>query len=132
MCSDRESVVASFDALQVAVSQLQDLSFDALTTPERMALLERCETVRRQLPSIEHALINQIAEQSSEEELGGKLPAALANRLRITRAEASRRVAEAAELGQRRALTGQPLAPQLSATAAAQRDGRLGERQVRV
>ncbi|KZS81404.1 hypothetical protein LAUMK4_02955 [Mycobacterium persicum] len=132
MGSNRESVVASFDALQAAVSRLQDLSFDALATPERMALLERCETVRRQLPSIEHALINQIAEQSSEEELGGRLRSALASRLRITRAEASRRVGEATELGERRALTGEPLAPQLSATAAAQRAGHLGEAHVRV
>ncbi len=132
MCSGQESVVASFDALQLAVSRLQELSFDALTTPERMALLERCEIVRRQLPSIEHALINQIAEQSSEEQLGGRLPSALASRLRITRAEASRRVGEAAELGERRAMTGEPVAPQLSATAAAQRAGHLGEAHVRV
>jgi hypothetical protein len=36
--------------------------------------------------------------------LGGKLAAALADRLRITRAEASRRIGEAAELGDRKAV----------------------------
>ncbi len=115
--------MAVLDRLDADVDELIEMSFEALTTPERMRVLERVERVARRLPVVQHALINQITEQSSEEELGGKLPAALANRLRITRAEASRRVAEAAELGQRRALTGQPLAPQLSATAAAQRDG---------
>ncbi|ARG76940.1 hypothetical protein B1T51_23530, partial [Mycobacterium kansasii] len=130
--SSREEVVAAFDALQATLSRLQELSFDALTTPERLALLERCETARRQLPSIEHALVNQLAEQASEEELGGRLPAALANRLRITRGEAGRRVGEAADLGPRRALTGEPLPAQLTATAAAQLEGRIGEAQVRV
>ncbi|ORB55549.1 HNH endonuclease signature motif containing protein [Mycobacterium persicum] len=130
--TSREDVISAFDALKATMARLLELSFDALTTPERLVLLEHCETTRRQLPSIEHSLINQIAEQSTEEELGGRLPAALASRLRITRAEAGRRVGEAAELGQRLALTGEPLAPQLSATAAAQRDGHIGEAHVRV
>ena len=56
----------------------------------------------------------------------------LADRLRITRGEARRRVAEAADLGQRRALTGEVLAPLLTATAAAQRAGRIGADHVRV
>ncbi|ETW23836.1 HNH endonuclease signature motif containing protein [Mycobacterium gastri] len=132
MCSDRESVVAVLDRLDADVDELIEMSFEALTTPECVRVLERVERVARRLPVVQHALINQIAEQSSEEELGGKLPAALASRLRISRAEASRRVGEAAELGGRRALTGEPLAPQLTATAAAQRDGHIGERHVRV
>ncbi|ARG74188.1 hypothetical protein B1T51_06390, partial [Mycobacterium kansasii] len=132
MRSDRESVVAVLDRLDADVDALIETSFDALTTPERLRVLERLERVARRLPVAEHALINQIVEQASEEELGGRPPSALATRLRITRAEASRRVAEAAELGERRALTGEPLAPQLGATAAAQRGGHIGEGQVRV
>ena len=58
--------------------------------------------------------------------MGGKLAAALANRLRITRAEASRRIHEAADLGERTALNGEPLAPLLPATAQAQRNGEIG------
>jgi hypothetical protein len=64
--------------------------------------------------------------------LGGKLPSALADRLRITRAEASRRIHQAAELGDRKAITGEPLPPLLTATAAAQRDGRIGSAHVAV
>src|SRR6202035_3757287 len=83
-------------------------------------------------PAIEHALINQLAEQADPTELGGTLAAALANRLRISRAEASRRIHEAADLGERRALTGEPLEPVLPATAAAQRNGDLGAGHVAV
>ncbi len=52
--------------------------------------------------------------------------------LRITRAEASRRIHEAADLGERRALNGEPLPPLLSATAEAQRNGDLGAGHVAV
>ena len=68
-----------FDALEAELKRALDLSFDALTTPERLALLQRRERLRRCLPSIEHPLINQIGEQADEMELGGRLPLALAN-----------------------------------------------------
>jgi len=121
-----------FDALDADLDRALGLSFDALTTPERLAMLERCEKLRRRLPVVEHPLINQIAEQANETELGGKLASALANRLRISRGEASRRVHEAADLGERCALTGEPLPPPLPATAAAQRAGHLGAGHVAV
>jgi Domain of unknown function (DUF222) len=129
---DRDEIVSDFDALDAVMSRLMGRSFEALTTLERLALLERCETVRRGLPAIEHGLINQIAEQADATELGGKLPAALADRLPITRGEAARRVAEAADLGQRRAVTGEPLPPLLTATAQTQRAGRIGTAHARV
>lgn len=132
MCSTREEITEAFASLATALSRVLGLTFDALTTPERLALLEHCETARRQLPSVEHTLINQIGEQSTEEELGGKLGLTLADRLRITRSEAKRRVAEAADLGQRRALTGEPLPPLLTATAKAQRHGLIGDGHVEV
>jgi Domain of unknown function (DUF222) len=133
MCSScRDEVVEVFDALDADLDRALGLSFDALTTPERLAMLERCEKLRRRLPVVEHPLINQIAEQANETELGGKLASALANRLRISRGEASRRVHDAADLGERRALTGEPLPPPLPATAAAQRAGHLGAGHVAV
>lgn len=130
--STREAVVTPFDALRTAVSGVPALSCDALTTPERLMLLQRLEDETRRLPVVRHALINQIAEQSGETELGGKLDEALANRLRITRKEARRRIAEAEDLGERRALSGEPLPPQLKATARAQRQGLLGDEHVQV
>ncbi|GAA4298631.1 HNH endonuclease signature motif containing protein [Mycobacterium paraffinicum] len=124
--TDREAIQDDVDALRAVVSRFQGHSYEALTNPERLHLLEvlECETRRLQVPS--HQLINQVGEQADSAELGGKLSWALADRLHITRGEASRRIAEAADLGPRRALTGEPLAPVLPATAAAQRSGAIG------
>ncbi|SON61166.1 hypothetical protein MSIMFI_02671 [Mycobacterium simulans] len=129
--SSREEIVEVFNALDIELDRLCELSFDVLTTPERLRALERLERVARRLRAPQHTLINQLGAQASEEELGGKLRSALADRLRITKAEAGRRIGEAADLGQRRALTGEPLAPLMTATAAAQRDGLIGDGHVR-
>jgi hypothetical protein len=128
----REEIVEVFNGLDDNLDRLCELSFDVFTTPERLRALERLERVARRLRAPQHALINQLDAQASEEELGGTLRVALADRLRITKAEAGRRIAEAAELGERRALTGEPLAPQLTATAAAQRQGLVGDGHVNV
>ena len=130
--STREEIVEVFDALDAGLDRLCELSFDAFTTPERLRALERLERATRRLRAPQHGLINQLGAQAGEEELGGTLRSALADRLRITRAEAARRIAEAEDLGERRALTGELLAPRLSATAAAQRDGLIGDGHVRV
>jgi Domain of unknown function (DUF222) len=130
--SCRQDVVKRFDALHDAVSDVLEMSSDALTAPECLALLERLETETRRLPVAGHPLINQLRRQASETELGGKLAHALATRLRITRGEASRRINEADDLGPRQAITGEPLPPRLEATAAAQRDGTIGAGHVAV
>jgi hypothetical protein len=130
--SSRGEIVEVLDALDADYKRAVDLTFDVLTTPERLWVLQRCEQMRRAQPAIEHALINQLAAQAGPTELGGKLAPALANRLRISRAEASRRIHEAADLGERKALNGEPLPPVLAATAAAQRNGDLGAGHVAV
>ncbi len=130
--SSREGIQADYDALRSVVSRVLGHSYDAFTTPERLGLLERLECEMRRLRVPGHELINQVAEQAGPQELGGSLPHALADRLRITRGEARRRVAEAADLGPRRALTGEALAPLLTATALAQRDGSIDPAHVEV
>jgi len=129
---DREAITAAFDALDAAVDAVAGLDFDALTAQEWPALLERVEKVRRRLPAVEHPLINNLARQATAEELGGKLSHAIAEWTLISRAEASRRIREAADLGPRRGLTGESLAPLLTRTAAKQRAGNLGAGQVAV
>ena len=130
--SSREEVAAAFDAFRDAVSGLADLSFDALTTPERLGLLEQVEHDLRRVPVVRHALINQVRQESTPAEIGGELSHVLADRLGVTRAEANRRIEDAADLGERRALTGEPVPPRLAATASAQRAGLIGEAHVRV
>ncbi|WP_156745686.1 DUF222 domain-containing protein, partial [Mycobacterium sp. ACS4054] len=132
MSTDPEAVSAAFDAIDAALETLRGYDCNALGTREQLAYLERSERVRRQLPAIEHPVINTLGRQATAEELGGTLPHAIAEATLISRAEASRRVKEAVELGPRHGLTGEPLAPILAATAAAQRDGTLGGGQVGV
>ncbi|ORV10719.1 13E12 repeat family protein [Mycobacterium celatum] len=132
LASSREEIVEVFDALAAALRAALELSVEVLTTPECLVMMERCETLRHQLPALEHPLINQLAERASDTELGGTLRFALADRLRITPAEASRRIHEAKDLGPRRAVTGEPLEPLLPATAAAQRAGQIGAGHVAV
>ncbi|GFG96560.1 HNH endonuclease signature motif containing protein [Mycobacterium timonense] len=125
-------VDAVFDALDAEVDRACGLVLDALTIQQQLAVLERCERLRRRLPVIEHPLLNSLARQVPSQELGAGLSHALVERTLISRNEASRRIQEAADLGQRHGLTGEPLPPVLAATAAAQRAGDLGAGQVTV
>ena len=124
--------MAAYDVLDAAIDVVGELNFDALTTREWLALLERSESMRRRLPVPEHKLINNLAHSATAEELGGKLSHAIAERTLISRGEASRRIKEAADLGPRRALTGEPLPPTLAGAAAAQKAGKLGAGQIAV
>jgi hypothetical protein len=132
MRSDRELVVAKLERLETEAEELAEVSFDAFTTAELLETLQRLERVARKLPVPGHAVLNQLAHQATPAELGGKLSHAVADRLHVTRGEASRRVKEAQELGPRKAITGEPLPPRLSATSAAQRAGAIGAGHVAV
>lgn len=129
---DGDTVTAAFDTLEAALDTVLGLDAQMLTTRDRLVMLARYERVRRMLPAGEHPLINQLAREATPAELGGRLSHAIADWTQVSRAEAGRRVREAADLGERCALTGAPLAPVLAATAAGQRAGRLGREHVAV
>src|SRR5271166_634885 len=101
-----------------------------VTGRECLALLYRAEVVSRQLAVLQSDLINELGALAGPAELGGTLAHALADRLRIGRAEARRRIGEAEDLGARATLAGEVLAPRLAATATAQRAGRIGAEHV--
>jgi len=130
--STDDEVAADFAALHEVISRVIGHSYDTLTTRDRMTYLERLERETRRLPVAGHQLINQIDRQATPAEIGGRLPHVLADRLRISRSEATRRLNEARDLGARAAMTGEPLAPRYPATAAAQRAGRIGAAHVAV
>jgi len=117
---DREALSAALDGMDAAFDQVLEFACQTLTTPEQLALLERFERLRRRIPAGEHPLINAVARQATPEELGGKLSHAIAEATLISRAEAARRIKEAADLGPLHGLTGEPLPPVLAASAAAQ------------
>ncbi|OBI46073.1 13E12 repeat family protein, partial [Mycobacterium colombiense] len=127
-----EDVDAVFDALDAAWDRACALNFDALNPQQQLAVLQRCEKQRRRIPALEHPLINSLARQAPSLELGGTVSHAISEATLISRAEASRRIKAARDLGPRHGLTGEPLPPVLAVTAAAQRDGTLGTEQVSV
>jgi Domain of unknown function (DUF222) len=126
-----EQARAAYAAVDAAFDKADALDVDGLSNAERTELLQRRQAWRRRLPAGEHELINELARASSEE-LGGPLAHVLADRLRIRRSEARRRIAEAADLAARRALTGEPLPPRLAATAAGQRAGLIDGEHVKI
>jgi uncharacterized protein DUF222 len=133
MGSSREDIEAAYDDLDKAFETVAAMSCDVLTATEKQRLLARLETHRRRLPAVEHPLINQLGTECAPETLGAAtLAEALAMGLRITKAEAQRRIGEAGDLGQRNALSGELLEPLLPTVAAGQRDGKIGVEHVKV
>ena len=97
---------------------------DALTREELIGPLDELETLWCALPALRHRMLARLQVEATPPQMGAKnWKDVLATRWRISGAEAGRRLADAALLGPRRALTGQPLAPVLAATAAAQAAG---------
>ena len=79
------------------------------------------------MPTLTHRLLARLQREASPVELGAKSwKAVLRIRLRISGRDAGRRLAEAAELGPRTALNGQPLPPMLAQVADAQARGTIG------
>lgn len=133
MSSSREDIEAAYENLDKAFETVAAMSCDVLTATEKQRLLARLETHRRRMPAVEHPLINQLGTECAPETLGAAtLAEALAIGLRITKAEAQRRIGEAGDLGQRNALSGEPLEPLLPTVAAGQRDGKIGVEHVKV
>ncbi|QZA09754.1 HNH endonuclease [Mycolicibacter heraklionensis] len=131
--ADRDTIFGCLDAIEAAYDQLAQCSFDGLNAEELMAVLTRRETLAWRAPAVDHQILARLAAQANPGLLGAcSLTKALAERLRISRADARRRVAEAAELGPRTAMTGQPLDPVLPALAAAQADGQISPEHVAI
>jgi len=119
-----EAVAAAVAALRVAHDELAALSIDALTERELVAALDELETLSCQLPAQSHRMLARLQTETTAKEMGAKSwRQVLAIRWRISTSEAGRRLDEAAVLGPRRTLTGEPLDSVLPCTAAAQAAG---------
>ena len=94
------AIMAAVDRFDAAQAELAALSFDALSGPQALTIKALLETVARRQGAVDHRLTQQLVAQTSPAELGAKSwTDVLANRLRIGRGEARRRLDEAAELG---------------------------------
>jgi Domain of unknown function (DUF222) len=132
--SDRETIMAAYDELDGAFDKVLAVSaFNQLTHPELLAMLRRLETQAYKQCAVAHKLINRLAAEADPQALGGtSLADVLATRLRISKHEARRRIHDAELLGPRTAMTGEPLAPKLPNTAAAQERGEIGPEHLRI
>ena len=131
--ADREAVIAAFDRLAAAADEVLAVSYEGLTVPELLGLMERLEIQRRRQPAVEHRLLHQLRSRISPKEIGGRnWSQVLQHRLRIGPGEARSRLEEAEDLGPRTTLTGQPLEPRLPTLAAGRAAGTVGVEQVQI
>lgn len=124
-------VTAALDAQAAADAALRGLDFDVLSSAVRLHVLERMETSRRRQIAVSHDLIAGLANEDPAA-IGGPVHKVVADWLRISYAQACRRLRDANELSGRLTLTGQELPPLLPATAVAWRDGMLDGQHLRV
>ena len=119
-------VQVAMAALRSAHESLADCDLEMLTHRELLSVLDDLETLTCQLPTQWHRALARLQTETTPKELGAKnWKDVLRIRWRISATEANRRLAEAAVLAPRRAFTGEPLAPVLAATAAAQAVGQI-------
>jgi Domain of unknown function (DUF222) len=111
------NLCAAYDALDAC-------GLDALTRTELLSVMDDLETLACRMPTQSHRLLTRLQAETTPRKMGAKSwNQVLRIRWRLSSAEASRRLHEAADLAARTSLLGQPLAPLLPAVAAAQSAG---------
>ena len=114
--------------LDEAVALLAAVDLDSFGPVEQLKVVERLETSRRRQIAISHALIGRI----QQVEGWPRVHVTLSDGLRISRAEARRRLREAEGLAPRTTVTGESLPPKLPATSDAWRKVVLDREHLRV
>jgi Domain of unknown function (DUF222) len=106
---------------------------DELSHRELIGLLAGLATVTRSVPALEQRALARLMDETEPARLGeASWKKVLTTSLRVSGAEATRRLKRAKTLGPRRGLTGQPFAPLWESTAVAQEQGLLDEAHVAV
>jgi hypothetical protein len=124
-------MATAFDALDAAVAKVGLLDFDNYEPAVRLRALEQLETARRQQAVSSHDLVAGLAKEDPAD-VGGPVHKVIADWLRISPAEARRRMRDAEQLAPRITITGETLPPELPATAQAWRAGALDGQHLRV
>ncbi|MFZ0834496.1 MAG: DUF222 domain-containing protein, partial [Mycobacterium sp.] len=136
MCSNGldgpEAVSAALDRLEAAIDAVGQLSFDAVPELDCVAVLDRLMTIVRKVSASQYELVNRLSERAVASDIGGPLARVLADRLSIRPGAARRLIKDAAQLGHRRAMTGERLAPLWPTAAAQVRAGAIGAEHVSV
>ncbi|WKG06189.1 HNH endonuclease signature motif containing protein [Mycolicibacterium sp. HK-90] len=126
LVQSRDAVQAALAGHRASTAALVDADFTGFDTAELLAMQSERELQARTQAMIDHRIQAALMARSSPHEVGGKSwTDVLATRMRISRKEAARRVAVAADLGPRYAVTGQELAPVLPGCAQALLSGSI-------
>lgn len=130
-----DAVETSFDTLSVDFDHflkvVEDGSLDTFDPTRLVGFMQDYERFRNRLSLIDHQIVKAAQQANLAGELcHSTLPRALAAMLRISSAEAARRVRAAEVLAERNSMLGQPLDPGRPHLAKAQRDGEVSPEQV--
>lgn len=124
-------VTAALDALDAADAAVRGLDFDGLSPAVRLRVLEAMESSHRRQIAVGTDVVAGLANEDPGD-IGGPVHKVIADWLRISYADACRRVRDARQLSPRLTLTGQELPPELPATAQSWRNGVLDGQHLRV
>ncbi|MGB6180415.1 MAG: DUF222 domain-containing protein [Rhodococcus sp. (in: high G+C Gram-positive bacteria)] len=126
------ALLALVEAQEALTRRIAEYDTSHLRTADRLALLVRDERVTRARIGQGHRWLAQLVAQGGFEAPGARNADALSLVLNIDRAAASRRLSDAAQLGDRTTVVGQLLEPRLPATAGALREGAIDPAHVKV
>ncbi|MGV0812484.1 DUF222 domain-containing protein, partial [Mycolicibacterium boenickei] len=133
LMQSRGAVQTALAGHAAATASLVDVDFTGFDTAELLAMQSEREQQARTQAMIDHRIQSALAARTTPHEIGGKSwTDVLATRMRISRKEASRRVAAAADLGPRYAVTGEQLEPALPACAQALLAGAINTEHIKV
>ena len=90
-------VAEAFSAVESAVEALGALDWDALPIRERLESLERLETMRRRGAAVSLDVVGSV-DRSGQAALGGVAAKVIADVIRVSPAEARRRIRDASQL----------------------------------
>ncbi|CAN5343052.1 HNH endonuclease signature motif containing protein [soil metagenome] len=127
-----EELDAPLVAIDAAVESLLGFDAGALTAGQQLALLRRLEHASRRLSAVGTEALVALDQHATAEEVADTVPMAIASALRITPAEAHRRLHQARDLTPKYALTGQALPARLHHSAIRYREGRIGTDHINV
>jgi len=126
-------VRAALTELARVVDVLQSESLDGLDDLEVLAVFQDLEAQRRRMPTVNHRLITELQCRGTASKLLTRGTAGLLTELLpVDVGEAKARVRAAGVLGPRTSITGEPLDPLYSATAAAQAADTISEKHTRI
>ena len=118
--TSRDTVAHALSDRAASVRALLDADFTVFDTAELLAIQSERERRARADEAIDHRIQAALTVRATPHEIGGKSwTDVLATRMRISRREAARRVAAAADLGPRHLIGGEVLEPVLPACAQA-------------